>query len=117
MKLNIDKYLVAYKRGPSVTVKNTKEVVIATKVYLKMTEEALKSEGRYVEEYVPLIRPVYGTTLNLCMYVLNDIALLHIEVPYLSFVDEYSGSKSIENFNDMKLELITELQMGETKNE
>ena len=117
MKLNIDKYLVSYKRGPSVTVKNTKEVVIATKVYLKMTEEALKSEGRYVEEYVPLIRPVHGTTLNLQMYVLNDIALLHMEVPYLSFVDEYSGSKSIENFNDMKLELITELQMGETKNE
>lgn len=117
MKLNIDKYLVSYKRGPSVTVKNVKEIVIATKVYLKRTEEALKSEGRYVEEYVPLIRPVYGTTLNLQMYVLNDIALLHIEVPYLSFVDEYSGSKSIENFNNMKLELITELQMEESENE
>ncbi len=117
MKLNIDKYLVSYKRGPSVTVKNTKEIAIATKVFLKQVEETLKHEGHNVEEYVPLIRPVYGTTLNLQMYVLNDIALLHIEVPYLSFVDNYSGLKSIENFNNMKLELITELQMEETSNE
>lgn len=117
MKLNINKYLVSYKRGPPVTVKNVKEVAIATKVFLKQTEETLKHEGVNVKEYTPLIRPVHGTTLNLCMYVLNDIALLHVEVPYLSFVDEYSGLKSIENFNNMKLELITELQMEEMKNE
>lgn len=117
MKINIDKYLVSYKRGPSVTVKNVKDIIIATKVYLKQTEETLKRDGVNVEEYVPLIRPVYGTTLNLQMYVLNDIALLHIEVPYLSFVDNYSGLKSIENFNNMKLELITELQMEKSDNE
>ena len=117
MKLNIDKYLVSYKRGPSVTVKNVKEISIATKIFLKQTEETLKHEGHNVEEYVPLIRPVYGTTLNLQMYVLNDIALLHIEVPYLSFMDEYDGMKTVENFNNTKLELITELQMEEYENE
>lgn len=117
MKLNIDKYLVAYKRGPSVSVKNTKEIVIATKVFLKQTEETLKHEGHNVEEYTPLIRAVCGTTLNLQMYVLNDMALLHVEVPYIAFMDEYDGMKSIENFNNMKLELITELQMEEMKNE
>jgi len=117
MKLNINKYLVSYKRGPSVTVKNVKEVAIATKVFLKQTEETLKHEGHNVEEYTPLIRPVYGTTLNLQMYVLNDIALLHVEVPYIVFMDEYDGMKTVENFNNMKLELITELQMEENKNE
>lgn len=39
MKININKYLVSYKRGPSVTVKNVKEIAIATKVYLKQVEE------------------------------------------------------------------------------
>jgi hypothetical protein len=100
-----------------VTVKNVKEVAIATKVFLKQTEETLKHEGHNVEEYTPLIRPIYGTTLNLRMYVLNDMALLHVEVPYIAFMDEYDGMKSIENFNNMKLELLTELQMEETENE
>lgn len=117
MKLNINKYLVSYKRGPSVTVKNVKEISIATKVFLKQTEETLKHEGVNVKEYTPLIRPVHGTTLNLQMYVLNDMALLHMEVPYIAFMDEYDGMKTVENFNNMKLELITELQMEETKNE
>ena len=117
MKLNIDKYLVSYKRGPSVTVKNVKEITIATKVFLKQTEETLKHEGANVKEYTPLIRPVHGTTLNLQMYVLNDMALLHMEVPYIAFMDDYDGMKTVENFNNMKLELITELQMEETKNE
>lgn len=117
MKLNIDKYLVSYKRGPSVTVKNVKEITIATKVFLKQVEETLKREGHDIEEYTPLIRAVHGTTLNLSMYVLNDIALLHIEVPYIVFMDEYDGMKSVDNFNNMKFELITELQIEETKNE
>jgi len=120
MKLNIDKYLVSYKRGPSVTVKNVREITIATKAFLKQTEETLKHEGVNVKEYTPLIRPVHGTTLNLRMYVLNDMALLHMEVPYIAFMDEYDeydGMKTVENFNNMKLELITELQMEETKHE
>ena len=45
------------------------------------------------------------------------MALLHMEVPYIAFMDEYDGMKTVENFNNMKLELITELQMEETKNE
>jgi hypothetical protein len=32
-------------------------------------------------------------------------------------MDEYDGMKTVENFNNMKLELITELQMEEMKNE
>ncbi len=117
MKLNIDKYLVSYKCGPSVTVKNVKEITIATKIFLKQVEADLKRGGTNVEEYTPLVRAVHGTTLNLSMYVLNDIALLHIEVPYIAFMDEYDGMKSVENFNNMKLELITELQMEESENE
>lgn len=117
MKLNIDKYLVSYKRGPSVTVKNVKEITIATKVFLKQVEADLKRGEINVKEYTPLIRAVHGTTLNLNMYVLNDVALLHIEVPYIAFIDDYDGMKSVENFNNMKLELITELQMEETKHE
>lgn len=118
MKMNMDKYLVSYKRGPSMKVESVKEISIATSVFLKQAEETLKHENIIVNEYVPLIRPQYDTTrLELKLYVLNDIAILHIEVPTILFIDPLSGIKTAGNFNRLKLDLLTDLLMEEKKNE
>lgn len=117
MKMNLDKYLVSYKKSPSMEVKDIKELSIITRTFLKQSEETLKRDDIIINEYVPLVRPRYDTRVELQLYVLNDIAILHIGVPTPLFIDPLSGIKTTENFNRLKLDLLTDLLMEETKNE
>ena len=117
MKMNLDKYHVSYKKCPSMEVKDIKELSIITRTFLKQSEETLKNEGTIINEYVPLVRPRYDTRVELQLYVLNDIAILHIGVPTPLFIDPLSGIKTTKNFNRLKLDLLTDLLMEETKNE